>query len=120
MNGRVDENGRALVTVAIRASAESSPHQLQAWIDTGFNADLVLPQRYIDDLGLAQSGTLVGTLADGSEIPLDQYECWIDWFGEQFDLEVVAADGEYPLLGVGLLAQRDLYISFRSGQVRIV
>ena len=32
----------------------------------------------------------------------------------------IANEGEYPLLGVGLLADRDLHISYRSGEVNIV
>ncbi len=120
MNGHVDNDGRALLTLAIRPSEEAAPCEIEAWIDTGFNGDLVLPQQQIDDLELPQSGTVMGILADGWEIVLDQYQCWIDWFGERFDLEVIANEGEFPLLGVGLLADHDLHISYRSGEVSIV
>jgi clan AA aspartic protease len=92
---------------------------VEAWIDTGFNGDLVLPQSQIDDLSLPPSGTVMAVLADGSEIALRRYACLIDWFGETRDLEVVANDGEYPLLGVGLLVDRDLHISYRSANVAI-
>ena len=37
----------------------------------------------------------------------------IDWFGSQRDLEIVSNDGEDPLLGVGLLLDHDLYLSYR-------
>jgi len=50
---------------------------------------------------------------------LQRYACLIDWFGEIRDLEVVANDGEYPLLGVALLMGYDLHISYRSGNVMI-
>ena len=43
----------------------------------------------------------------------------VDWFGETRELEVVGNDGEYPLLGVGLLVGRDLHISHQSGKVTI-
>jgi clan AA aspartic protease len=94
-------------------------HAVQAWIDTGFNGDLVLPQREIDDLSLSSSGTVKAILADGSEVALLRYTCLIDWFGEGRELEVVANDGDYPLLGVGLLLGYDLRISYRSGDVTI-
>lgn len=68
MNGRVDSFGRALVTVSLRASDVAVTHEVQAWIDTGFNGDLVLTQQQIDDLGLPESGTVKAILADGSEI----------------------------------------------------
>jgi hypothetical protein len=50
---------------------------------------------------------------------LKRYVCRISWFGEERDLEVVANEGEYPLLGVGLLLGHDLHISYRSGEITI-
>lgn len=79
----------------------------------------MLPQEQIDDLALAQSGTVKAVLADGSEIVLKRYACLIECFGEENDLEVVANAGEYPLLGVGLLTGHDLHISYRSDSITI-
>jgi predicted aspartyl protease len=45
MNGHVDADGRALVSVSLRSVASAAPDSVQAWIDTGFNGNLVLPQR---------------------------------------------------------------------------
>ncbi len=119
MNGHVDNDGRALVTVSVRPPDVAASHEVEAWIDTGFNGDLVLPQQQIDDLRLPPSGTVKAILADGSEVALRRYACLIDWFGEKRDLEVVANDGEFPLLGVGLLAGYDLHISYRSRKITI-
>ncbi len=119
MNGHVDGYGRAIVTVSVRPSDVAAARDIEVWIDTGFNGDLVLPQEEISDLGLPQSGTVKAILADGSEVALQRYICLIDWFGEQRDLEVVANEGEYPLLGVGLLLGHDLHISYRSGEITI-
>ena len=119
MNGKVDSFGRALVTVALRPSDAAAAHEIQVWIDTGFNGDLVLPQQLIDDLALPNSGTVKAILADGSEVTLQRYVCLIDWFGGQRDLEVVANEGEFPLLGVGLLMGLDLHISYRTGELTI-
>ena len=112
-------NGRALVTVSILPSNAASVCAVQVWIDTGFNGDLVLPQQQIDALRLPQSGTVKAILADGSEVALKTYACRIDWFGERRHLEVVANEGQYPLLGVGLLVDHDLHISYRSGDIAI-
>ena len=119
MNGRVDKFGRAMVSVSIRPSDVPAAHAVQAWIDTGFNGDLVLSQQQIDDLELRPSGTLKAILADGTAVALQRYTCLIDWFGEDRDLEVVANTGEHPLLGVGLLSGHDLHVSYRSGEVTI-
>ena len=50
MNGHVDSNGRALVTISVRPSDAAAAHEIEVWIDTGFIGDLVLPQQQIDDL----------------------------------------------------------------------
>jgi clan AA aspartic protease len=119
MNGHVDSFGRALVTVSVLPSDAAPAHDLKVWIDTGFNGDLVVPQHQIDDLRLPESGTVKAILADGSEVTLQRHVRPIDWFGEQRDLEVVANEGEYPLLGVGLLLGLELHISYHSGEVRL-
>jgi len=119
MNGQVDSLGRALVKVSIRATEAAKPHDVQAWIDTGFNGDLVLPQQQVDNFRLRESGTVKAVLADGSEISVQRYVCLIDWFGERRELEVIANSGEYPLLGVGLLMGFDLRINYRSGEIMI-
>ena len=119
MNGNVDRYGRALVNIFVRPSDVAAVREIQVWIDTGFNGELVLPHQMIDDLALSPSGTIKATLADGSEVALRRYACLIDWFGDERDLEVIANDGDYPLLGVGLLVGHDLHISYRSGEITI-
>lgn len=119
MNGQVDVHGRALIAISIRPSDSESARDVLAWIDTGFNGDLVLPQQIIDDSALPEAGTVKAILADGSGVALKRYVCLIDWFEESRELEVVANEGEFPLLGVGLLVGHDLHISYRSGNVAI-
>ena len=119
MIGFVDIHGRALIKVQIRASDIAAQHDVQAWIDTGFTGDLVLPQQVICDLELPASGTVKATLADGSVVTLERYRCLIDWCGSERELEVVANSGERTLLGVSLLIGLDLSISYQTRQVKI-
>ena len=119
MIGRVDSYGRALIAISIRPSDVAAAREIPAWIDTGFNGELVLPRQQIDDLKLASSGTLKAVLADGSEVALQRFSCLVDWFGEQREVEVIENDGQFPLLGVGLLADRDLRISYRNREVTV-
>lgn len=119
MKGSVDQHGHAFVLLSIRPSDLAAPHEINAWIDTGFTGDLVLPQQIIDDLELPTTGAVKAVLADGSIVALQRYRCIVEWFGEERELEVIANSGEYPLLGVGLLLGRDLQISYRSGQITI-
>jgi clan AA aspartic protease len=119
MMGFVDLHGRALIEIRVRASDIAARHDLEAWIDTGFTGDLVLPQQMIDDMELPASGTVKAALADGSLVTMERYHCQVDWFGSRRELEVVANAGERPLLGVGLLIGFDLNISYRTGKITI-
>lgn len=118
MIGRVDEFGRAMISISIRAGMLPA-RDIEVWIDTGFNGDLVLPATTINQLALTSSGTVKAILADGSEVALQTYSCEIEWFGEVRHLEVVANSGVYPLLGVGLLLDHDLRISYRTGELEL-
>lgn len=114
MIGSIDQYGRALLAIEIKPESTKTATSIEAWIDTGFNGDLVLPQLQIDKLGLQKSGSVDAVLADGSPIELATYTCLVDWFGNERRLEVVANDGEYPLLGVGLLLGLELRANYRT------
>ncbi len=119
MIGHVDNSGRALIDVSIRPNELAPLVIVQSWIDTGFNGDLVLQSTVVAQLNLTPSGTIKAVLADGSQVALETYSCQIDWFSGIRYLEVVANDGDYALLGVGLLLGLDLHISYRSGEIAI-
>lgn len=48
MNGRVDNRGRALLVLNVRATEDAEPVELTAWIDTAFTGELVIPRRTIE------------------------------------------------------------------------
>jgi clan AA aspartic protease len=114
MIGSVDTSGRALLSIELRRDAQSLPNPVEAWIDTGFTGDLVMPQTTIDHLQLQRSGSVDAILADGSQIQLATFTCFVDWFGQRRRLEVIANDGDFPLLGVGLLLELDLRINYHT------
>lgn len=111
MNGVVDEFGRAVVQLTVR-SGNDEPTEIPAWVDTAFNGDLVVPQSMIDAIGLKQSGGIRARLADGKHVVLEAYACEIEWFGERRIVEVVANEGELPLLGVALLIGHRLTVDY--------
>jgi clan AA aspartic protease len=119
MNGWVDDEGRAFIDVQLRARAGAPTETVTVWIDTGFTGDLVLPRSIVERLNLPQSGTTDATLADGSEVALHTFECYMEWFGDWLRLQVVANDGKNALLGVGLLWDHDLHVHYRTGSVII-
>jgi clan AA aspartic protease len=119
MNGFVDHAGRAILDVELRATDNAPPFAIAAWIDTGFTGDLVLPQSFIDALALRLTGTVRAVLADGSQIVMKTYRCFVHWFDELRRLEVVANEGQYPLLGIGLLLDRELRIDYRLKKISL-
>ena len=112
MIGRVDEFGRALVDLKIRANSNKDPVEITVWVDTAFNGELVVPQAKIASLGLEQSGGIRARLADGNEVTLESYACILDWNGEQRAVEVIANNGQMALLGIGLLIGHRLVVDY--------
>jgi len=103
VNGRVDDFGRALLTLSVRAKRDAEATDIQAWIDTAFNGELVMPGRLIESARLEQTAVIEARVADGSTVMLESFTCYLDWFGEDRPVEVIANEGEFPLLGIGLL-----------------
>ncbi len=112
MRGHVDHSGRSLLRVTMRVDGRSV--EVDVWVDTGFTGDLVLPQFFIDEWQFPKSGSVDAILADGSQIELSTYSCVIDWFGAERPLEVIANEGDIPLLGVGLLLGKELRVDYRN------
>lgn len=117
MTGSVDGAGRALVRIRLRNPTDAAEAELDAWIDTAFTGELVLPQQTVASLGLPLGPAVMARLADGSDLQLDTHTCLIEWFDEWKRIEVVANQGQYPLLGVGLLLDHDLHIDYRTKNI---
>ncbi len=114
MIGIVDDAGRALIGVTIVADSFPQGKNVDVWIDTGFTGEIVFPNDIIHQLGLIKSGSIDASLADGSQAELDTYSCKIRWFDRERNLEVIANEGEVPLLGVGLLLGKELRIDYTN------
>ena len=119
MNGVVDNSDRALVHVRLKHPAEELEIDLNAWIDTAFSGDFVLSQQFIAKLNLPKGPIMGAVLADGSKVAIQTFSCLVWWFDEWKKAEVVANQGEIPLLGVGLLRKRQLLIDYRVRTVAI-
>ena len=119
MTGRVDEYGRALLPVSLRHPSTGNEITFEAWVDTGFNGDVILPRGQISALGLPVAFGGKAVLADGSEVDLQTYSGQVNWLGGQRTVEVIANDGQVPLLGVGLLIGLELRVDYRRGTVSL-
>lgn len=110
MKGLVDEFGRALLDLKICSTGNEDPIEITVWVDTAFNGELVVPRVMIESLGLEQSAGIRARLADGNEVTLESYACILDWFGDRRGVEVIANNGQMPLLGIGLLIGHRLVV----------
>jgi len=119
VKGIVDDDLRALVDVVLRASPDGVDHTIRVWVDTAFNGGLVIPRHEIDRRGLREYTSTPAILADGKQVDMPTFTCYIEWFGSVYRTQVVANDGEHPLLGTMLLADRDLAISYKRKTVSL-
>ncbi len=114
MTGAVDTDFRALLIVRLRPPDAADSTDVTVWVDTGFTGDLVLSRQRIAALGLSVGTAIPAILADGSKLQLDTFRAQLDWFGEWRSLEVIANDGQYPLLGTGLLRGHKLTVDYAT------
>jgi clan AA aspartic protease len=119
MNGFVDGQLRALLRVPVSASRDGERTELLVWIDTAFNGGLVIPRKPVAELGLVKQSSAEAILADGQAVELETFACFLDWFGNTCETQVVASDGEYPLLGTMLLAGRRLEVNYAAKTVEL-
>ena len=119
MTGKVDEAGRALLTIEIKHPTTGETSKVIAWIDTGFTGHLVFSTQQIASLGLPIAGTGRAILADGREVEIKTYKCELEWFGQHKVVEVIENEGQFPLLGVGLLQGHKLRIDYAHQQLEL-
>jgi len=112
--GSVDDKSRALLGIPIASELNGPSTSVTMWIDTAFDGHLVFSQKLINELDLNTLAETDAILADGSKVQLETYLCYIDWFGQKIPVQVIANDGEYPLLGTGLLDRRILHIDYAA------
>lgn len=120
MTGRVDEFGRALISIRLRPSPRGKTTVLDAWIDTGFTGDLVLPRATIHRAGLRSLKPVTAVLADGTNTSLQSSLGYVEWFGVWRAVEVVENVGRVPLLGVSMLAGHRLTIDYAASTLELL
>ncbi len=79
----------------------------------------MLPRRLIEAAGLVQSAGIEATLADGRVVMLESFSCLLELFDEEVPVEAIANEGEFPLLGIGLLVGHRLVIDYTNLSVTI-
>ena len=119
MKGFVDDQLRALLRVPVSASHNGTRWDLVAWIDSAFNGGLAIPRKQIAEPGFVQESSAEAVLADGRYVELETFGCFFDWFSSSYQTQVVASNGEYPLLGTMLLDRHRLDIDYEAKTVEL-
>jgi clan AA aspartic protease len=117
--GKVDDQNRALVDVAVRRTQISQAVSLTVWIDTAFNGHLVFPRALIKELELESLAETEAILADGKKVILETFLCYLEWFGTLIPLQVIANEGRLPLLGTELLEKHVLHIDYANLELNL-
>jgi clan AA aspartic protease len=120
VNGLVDDQLRALISLPIGSGKDGQRKEITFWIDTAFNGSLVIPNHLISELQLKKESSTEAILADGSLVELETFACFFSWFGKQYETQVIANDGQYALLGTSLLNGHRLLIDYTDRVVELL
>ncbi|WP_020471289.1 hypothetical protein [Zavarzinella formosa] len=113
IRGTVNTRGEAVVSLHVKG-ANGLEFDVDAVIDTGFNASLTLPPALVSILGLPTLSAGVSYLADGSICQYDVCPVAVVWDGIE-QVVTAYAIGDEPLLGMRLLAGHELRMQLVPG-----
>jgi clan AA aspartic protease len=113
IRGMVNVRREAIVTVRVRGPG-GAERDVDAVVDSGFNASLTLPDAVVATLGLARQSGGGAVLADGSVRQFDIYAAEVAWGGGWRPV-LVSGVGDEVLLGIRLLAGHELQIAVVPG-----
>lgn len=103
-------------SVPLVVRGRNSEKQIEAVLDTGFNAWLSLPPAVITALELQWKSTGRGILADGSECLFDVFEGRVIWDGVEKRILIDESDAD-PLIGMALLSGFELRMEVTNGGI---
>jgi len=118
LQGWLREDGQAVVELEV-VCRDGSSRTLPAIIDTGFNGQVSLSHRVVNelDLPLTYEGTVEMELANGTVVEEDVYSGRVRFNGQELDAEIIVTDAEDTFIGTGLLASKVLLINFTTREV---
>ena len=88
--------------------------EIEAVVDTGFNAFLSLPSSLVTELELPFVTSTSAFLADGTQVRFNVYDVTVLWDGQTRHVYVHMSDTT-PLVGMRLLDSHSLNLEVESG-----
>ena len=93
--------------------------EIEAIVDTGFTASLLLPSSIIAELGLQKVGSAKYGMADGNIAKTDVFIGEINWLEIPRRVEIIASTSELPLVGMELLSEAKTLLDPKKNVLRI-
>jgi clan AA aspartic protease len=120
LQGWLREDGQAVVELEVVCRDRSS-RTVPAVIDTGFNGQVSLSRRVVNELDppLTYEGTVEVELASGAAIEEDVYSGTIRFDGREVVAEIIITDAGDTFVGTGLLTGKVLLINFATHEVTV-
>ncbi len=118
LRGVMNDQRQPIISITVRGT-QSKERTADALLDTGFNGTMVLPPDLILELGLPFWFIRTVVLADGSMHDISNHKGRILWEGVERPIRI-AASGDQPLIGMGLLVGYRLQIDAVDGGAVIV
>ena len=99
--GRVTTSGKPLLRLEF-LDRQQNRHVIPMVLDTGFTGQVLLPERYVNRLGLAVDRSTQGHLANGEFIAIPSGDAVVIWRGTPRNIQFVQT-GTEPLIGMEFL-----------------
>ena len=117
-SGAVTATRKPLVPITV-LDRRNNPHTIQFVLDSGFTGQLLLPNRYLDRLGLSVSEWIDARPATGDFVRVPYTEATVIWRGTRRQVQILQLDSE-PLVGMEFLWNHRITIdAITNGPVTI-
>ncbi len=93
--------------------------EIECLVDTGFNGQIMFPEKLIKELGLKHVGSADYVTADGQTVKTKVYLAYVSWFGQKKEAFVVATDTDFSLIGMGLLGETSVILDRRKNSLEL-
>ncbi len=100
-SGRVVSTRKPLVSLHF-LDVNENPHLIPMVLDTGFTGQVLLPERYVERLGLTLDRSMQGHLANGEFVCIPSGDTTVIWQGNRRNVPFLQL-GTESLLGMDFL-----------------
>jgi len=120
LRGWLRDDGQAVVELEV-ICRDGSSRRVPAIIDTGFNGQVSLSRRVVNDADplLTYVGTVDVELANGIVVEEDVYSGTIRFDGQELGAEIMITEADDTLIGTRVFAGKVLLINFTTREVTI-